>query len=56
MTVETRNAIAKWTIIAAGVSAVAVVLGKLRRPAPTDLGFVSEQWVVEHRASRQPEH
>jgi hypothetical protein len=55
MTVHTRNAIAKWAFIAAGVSAVAVVLRRFRRTAPTDLGFVSEQWVVEHRASRGAE-
>jgi hypothetical protein len=43
--------IAKWALVAAGVSAVAVVLRKLGRSkrAP-DLGVVSEQWILEHLA------
>jgi hypothetical protein len=41
----------KWTLVAVGVSAVAVVLRKLGRSKRVqDLGAVSERWVLEHLA------
>jgi hypothetical protein len=41
----------KWVLVAAGVSAVAVVLRKLGRSKRVrDLGAVSEQWIVDHLA------
>ena len=47
----TKLSFAKWALVSAGVSAVAVVLRKLSRSKPAaDLGAVSEQWIVEHLA------
>jgi hypothetical protein len=45
----TKPSFTKWALVAAGVSAVGLVLRKLGRPkrAP-NLGAVSEAWVVEH--------
>lgn len=47
--VMTKPSFTKWALVAAGVSAVGLVLRKLGRSkrAP-DLGAVSEAWVVEH--------
>jgi hypothetical protein len=40
----------KWAFVAAGVSAVAVVLRKLgRAKRALDPGWVSDQWIVEHQ-------
>jgi hypothetical protein len=47
----TKLSFAKWALVSAGVSAVAVVLRKLGRSTrPPDLGAVSEQWLMEHLA------
>jgi hypothetical protein len=48
-----------WTVLWIGIAIVVIgilvlVLVTARRPSAKDLGSVSSQWIVEHRAS-QPE-
>ena len=53
MTKPSFTSFTKWALVAAGVSAVGLVLRKLGRSrrAP-DLGAVSEEWVAEHLVGR----
>ena len=46
-----------WTVLWVGIAVViigivALVMAAARRPSVEDLGSVSNQWIVEHRAGQ----